>query len=146
MERIATLAKTRQCSGITSIGSGAGLLEWLLSEYFSPLSVTAIDSREDFGPVKWHCLLGKIPTGKLKIARVPREDALLFCYPRAQIPFPDYVASYTGDCIIIIGDDSCTPFPGNNAFEFMKAWKLSAYEEFINRSRCAHMYMYARER
>lgn len=125
--------RDNDCTGVSSIGSGRGNLEWLLSEHFDKLAVTCIDVRDltDFpAPAKWHCKYGC--ASKNMIARIQKEDALFFSFPVPSVPFERYVQCYRVQCIIVIGDSSCVPFPGNSreiAKGFLPDWTLAYFEQ-----------------
>lgn len=107
---IAATVKASGAKGVSSIGAGLGVLEWLLSEHFEPLAVSAIDvGAELIGPAKWKVRAGFVKPGQ--IASVASSDALLFCYP-TRAPFASYVQQYQGKCIVIIAEETCDPCPG----------------------------------
>lgn len=106
---ITTHAKNTQMKGITSIGCGTGLLEWLLTENFEPLSVCGIDVGSPL------CLLPQaywtISYGFVmpkRVACVDDNRALMFCWGDG-CPWKEYIDGYGGRCVIVIGDNTCWP-------------------------------------
>ena len=117
-----TLIDGAGCTGISSVGSGTAVLEWLLSEHFPPLSVRAIDPRSPCDSAK-HRLLWCID---VRVVPVPDNHALMFCFPISRIPFEAYVHAYTGKCIVIIADSTCEPYPGaKEETAFLSEWDLT---------------------
>ena len=101
IELIVQLVRGSNASGVTSIGAGKGLVEWLVSEYFPPLAVTCVDVDEIRGPAKWNCKCGTIRMSS-RPARVPQDDVLMFIFPLNRIPYAEYLKEFRGRCIIII--------------------------------------------
>lgn len=66
--------------------------------------------------------------------RVPRKYAMLFCYFNNGAAFRDYVRSYKGDLILVIGPtgDNCTtdPLPYDEKFE-EHGWKLTKERRLV---------------
>lgn len=99
------------CTGISSIGCGSGVFEWLLEEFF-PNEVAVVDCSFDviISQVRDSQRFLKMISGRwAPLPQIPRGHAMLFCFPVSQIPFDRYLEQYEGPGIIIIGDSSCHP-------------------------------------
>lgn len=121
---IAAAVRATGAKGVSSIGAGPGVLEWLLSEHFKPLAISAIDVGEELiGPAKWTVQAGSLKRGE--IASVASSNALLFCYP-TRAHYEKYVQQYQGSCIVIIADPTCDPYPGEGqaAVDFVAGFDM----------------------
>ncbi|XP_044747276.1 uncharacterized protein LOC123308608 [Coccinella septempunctata] len=120
--------------GVSSIGCGNGLLEWILQQA-TGLAVEGIEINEEW----WKSRYAYPPFIDLKFPNFPLENplnkdhALLFCYFNNGPAFTDYVKNYTGNGIIIIGPSygngkHTEPPPFNVKFPSLN-WKLECYKE-----------------
>ncbi|XP_057367166.1 uncharacterized protein LOC130688208 [Daphnia carinata] len=118
--------------GISSIGCGTGLLEWIINSSTSlPVIGYEIDQgwwESRFSPPKfWNeieCIDPAI------VPRLNPQFALLFCYFNNLKAFEAYLESYTGDCVILIGPDEnnheryCDPQPFQ--LKDSECWRIHA--------------------
>jgi len=111
------------CQGISSLGSGPALLEWLLAEH---IAVECVDQfYQNNGADPWCCppvqkiLKQAVGTNNMTFvhsgpgcrpAVVSKTNAMLWCWPvmTTEVVF-NYMAQYEGDCVVVIGDHTCTP-------------------------------------
>ncbi|KZC10502.1 PREDICTED: uncharacterized protein LOC107188612 [Dufourea novaeangliae] len=128
-------------SGLTSIGCGCGLLEWLFQKY-SGLEVVGIELDRS-----WWCSKYSPPTfltnmlfvheSNTKSLRVPENHALLFCYFNNASAFCDYIKNYRGKLVFVVGPKEdqhrwTDPMPFDKKFNDY-GWKLLSKKE-IERS------------
>ena len=145
VEAIAEAARSAGCTSITSIGSGPALLEWLLGEHLPVVCVDSFYTNKDdpwlIPPVRR--ILKKEERGANhrmtflhsgwggKRVDVASDSALLWSWGimSTAIIF-GYLDHYTGNCIVVIHDQTCTVQPLTLS-EILKAdqpdsaWKTS---------------------
>ncbi|XP_045480899.1 uncharacterized protein LOC123685286 [Harmonia axyridis] len=120
--------------GISSIGCGNGLLEWIL-EQATGLQVEGFEINEEWWRSRYAypCFINlKFPEFPLRKI-FNKDHALLFCYFNNGSAFQEYVKSYTGNAVIIIGPAygngrHTDPQPFNVHFPSSN-WKLQCNKE-----------------
>ncbi|KAL1502166.1 hypothetical protein ABEB36_007352 [Hypothenemus hampei] len=125
---------SHKMAGITSLGCGCGLLEWIIQTY-TGLSVIGVEINEQW----WKSKYSITPFIPLKYAEkeafacTSENYALLFCYFNNGNAFREYVRLYSGRMIIIIGPSEgagrhSDPSPFNPDFG-CENWHLGPNQE-----------------
>jgi len=114
---------------VLSIGSGAGLLERLLSVHHPELRIQGVEVRDDH-VINKHLpeedtftVVGSVGSG-VTCKRASEARAWMFVYPRAPLLIRNYIQSYGSDCvrtIIWLG-------PKNDWADFAPALESTAFE------------------
>ncbi|XP_018376035.1 PREDICTED: uncharacterized protein LOC108769513 [Trachymyrmex cornetzi] len=133
-------------TGIASIGCGCGLLEWLLQKC-SGLDVMGIELDSSW----WHSKYSPpqflkniiFVENKSVNFQVPKRYAMLFCYFNNCTAFCNYMESYKGNLIFVIGPaqgNNCTtdPLPFDEKFKKYN-WKLIKQKRLV----CSNNYIVA---
>lgn len=128
-----------QTKGITSIGCGSGLLEWLI-ETSTKCPVTSIDLAES-----WWAKYNQAPSYISRIwidqrrpidsTLLSPDTALLFCYFNNENAFSNYINAYEGNVVIIVGPKPglgrhTSPMPLTPNFDSKKQWELKETFDF----------------
>ncbi|KAI9563188.1 hypothetical protein GHT06_010646 [Daphnia sinensis] len=118
--------------GISSIGCGTGLLEWIINSS-TGLPVKGYEIDQDwwesrYSPPKfWNAIECINPA---TIPQLNPQFALLFCYFNNSKAFEAYLDSFTGDCVILVGPDEknknryCDPQPFQ--LKESECWRIHA--------------------
>jgi len=107
---------------LTSIGCGDGLIELLLSQFFT---VTGIDfnTRREMAPcVRKHIRYYEVR--RQEIIPIPSDHALFLSWPLLYT-WREYFETYKGRCVVIYGDSTCEPYPPIDfaPYEYFRHWK-----------------------
>ncbi|XP_033324632.1 uncharacterized protein LOC117219540 [Megalopta genalis] len=129
---IKELMEKNHVVGLTSVGCGTGLFEWLFETY-SGLEVAGIELDRSwwcskYSPPLFLSNVSLVRGGNTKDIRVPENHAILFCYFNNGPAFCEYVENYKGKLIFVIGPEEnqhrwTDPMPFDEKFhEF--GWQL----------------------
>ncbi|CAG9860099.1 unnamed protein product [Phyllotreta striolata] len=126
------------CRGISSIGCGCGLLEWIINES-TGVPVVGYEINKEWWESKYSnpkfIKLNYVEDNEVSLNPA---YALLFCYFNDKHAFQQYVRNYKGDLVLIIGPGKGSlkhtePEPFNADFGCTKSkWILYNSEEVKN--------------
>lgn len=144
---------SREVGHVYSIGCGSGLLEWLLMKFLQefssgeasypsvPVTGVEIDFRwwdSSYSPPTFLPLLYVDKDFKVEEPFGDKNDLILFCYFNNLKSFVDYLKTFRGQYLAILGPVSTTQFCAPGPLELtepsdvlpIEQWKLLSYQPF----------------
>ncbi|KAK6627204.1 hypothetical protein RUM44_009681 [Polyplax serrata] len=123
LEFIGNWARQRRSNSIVSVGCGSGFFEWLL-EMATGVKVTGVEIKGIWWNSKYSSgsfipLLLVDETTRSRLEMNTENSILLFCYFNNLNAFLDYVNSFMGNCLIVIG-----PGPGRGTYTIPEPFHL----------------------
>nr|XP_023030258.1 uncharacterized protein LOC111518135 [Leptinotarsa decemlineata] len=122
------------CKGITSIGCGCGLLEWIISKS-TGLHVIGYEINREWWTSKYSNpqFIKLQYCEKIQEGMFNSNHVLLFCYFNNKVAFQDYIRAYKGNLVLIIGPGNgkgrhTDPEPFDPDFGSTR-WTLKDYNE-----------------
>ncbi|XP_054290333.1 uncharacterized protein LOC129005466 [Macrosteles quadrilineatus] len=125
--------KSRGLNLLISIGCGSGFLEWVLASA-TGLQVVGVEQDPNWWTSPYiQTYIPHIYTGDPHCSSVLRrpQSAVMFCYFNNGKAFHDYLTTFAGKCVIIIGPKShrhTNPHPFQPLFE-NDQWILKEYKQ-----------------